>query len=400
MSDKWIDLERQVYMYVARRTPIVLTRGEGTRVWDDSGRVYLDFVGGWATDSLGHCPPVLVDALSEQAATLIHVSNQFYSIPQLELAKLLVDNSPFDRVFFGNSGAEANEGAVKLARKWGKQRRGGAYTVITTDHSFHGRTLAMVAATGKPAYQVPMAPMPAGFVNVPFNDIEAIKQATDENTVAVMLEPIQGEGGVNVPDPDYLKQVRAWCDEKNLLLIFDEVQTGVCRLGTLWGHTRFGVEPDVMTLAKGMGGGLPIGAILVKEEHAVFEPGDHGSTFGGNPLMCAGSLAVMRYIVEHDLAGHVARVGAHLTSKLEALKARTPAITDVRGQGLLLAIEFDRDIAAQILDDAREDGLLLNMIAPNLIRLMPPLVLTEQEADEAVEKIGRAIEKSLAAAAR
>jgi acetylornithine/N-succinyldiaminopimelate aminotransferase len=398
MTNKWIDLESKVYMHVARRTPIVLTRGEGSRVWDDDGNSYLDMVGGWAVDTLGHCHPALVDALSEQASTLIHVSNQFYSIPQLELAKLLTDNSCLDRVFFSNSGAESNEGAVKLARKWGKIHRDGAYEVITTDHSFHGRTLAMVAATGKPAYQKIVEPLPAGFVTVPFDDISAIKHATTHRTAAILIEPIQGEGGVNVPSERYLKDIRSWCDEQGLLMMVDEVQTGVARLGTLWGHTQWGVEPDVMTLAKGMGGGLPIGAIMVKEQHAVFEPGDHGSTYGGNPLMCAGSLAVMRYVIEHDLAAQVAKVGAHLKGKLEALQAKNPAITDVRGRGLLIGVELDRDVAPAILDRARADGLLLNAIAPNLLRLMPPLVLSEAEADEVFDKLTAAIEAVLAAA--
>jgi acetylornithine/N-succinyldiaminopimelate aminotransferase len=398
MSNKWIDLEKQIYMQVAKRTPLVLMRGEGCRVWDDAGNAYLDFVGGWAVDSLGHASQVLVDALSEQAATLVHVSNQFYSTPQLELGKLLVDNSPLDRVFFANSGTEANEGAVKLARKWGKEHRSGAYGVITTDHSFHGRTIAMVAATGKPAYQKIVEPLPSGFANVPYNDVEAIKRATTDDTVAVMLEPIQGEGGVNVPDEDYLKSVRRWCDEQRLLLILDEIQTGICRLGSLWGHTQFGVEPDVMTLAKGLGGGLPIGAILVKEQHDVFTAGDHGSTFGGNPLICAGALAVMRHALKNDLAEHVARVGSHLKRRLEDIKERNSVITDVRGRGLLLAVEFERDIAEEVLNEARGDGLLLNMIAPNLIRLMPPLVLTEAEADEAADKIAAVIERTSVAA--
>jgi acetylornithine/N-succinyldiaminopimelate aminotransferase len=397
MSNKWIELENQIYMQVAKRTPLVLTRGEGCRVWDDAGKAYLDFVGGWAVDSLGHSPQVLVDALSEQAATLVHVSNQFYSTPQLELGKLLVDNSPLDRVFFANSGTEANEGAVKLARKWGKERRGGAYTVITTDHSFHGRTIAMVAATGKPAYQKIVEPLPSGFINVPYNDVDALKRATTDETVAVMLEPIQGEGGVNLPEEDYLKAVRRWCDEQNLLLILDEIQTGVCRLGTLWGHTQFGVEPDVMTLAKGLGGGLPIGAILVKEKHNVLTAGDHGSTFGGNPLICAGALAIMRHALKSDLPKHVARVGAHLKQRLEDIKERNPVITDVRGRGLLLAIEFERDMAEEVLNQARADGLLLNMIAPNLIRLMPPLVLTENEADKAADTIEAVIERTSSA---
>jgi acetylornithine/N-succinyldiaminopimelate aminotransferase len=398
MTNKWIELESQVYMNVARRTPIVLTRGEGSRVWDDDGKGYLDMVGGWAVDTLGHCHPAIVDALSEQATTLIHVSNQFYSIPQLELAKLLTDNSCFDRVFFSNSGAESNEGAVKLARKWGKMHRDGAYEVITTDHSFHGRTIAMVAATGKPAYPKIVETIPAGFVTVPFDDIEAIKHATTYRTAAILVEPIQGEGGVNVPSEHYLKDIRAWCDEQGLLMMVDEVQTGVGRLGTLWGHTQWGVEPDVMTLAKGLGGGLPIGAILVKNEHAVFVPGDHGSTYGGNPLMCAGSLAVMRHVIDNDLPAHVTKVGAHLKGRLEALKASNSSIIDVRGRGLLIGIEFDRDVAAQIPDSAREDGLLLNAIAPNLIRLMPPLVLTEAESDEVVDKLSAAIASTLATA--
>jgi predicted acetylornithine/succinylornithine family transaminase len=397
MTNSWKDLESKVFMHVAKRTPVVLARGEGCRVWDDAGKSYLDLVGGWAVNTLGHCSPVIVDALIEQANTLIQVSNQFYSIPQLELAELLVENSPFERAFFGNSGAEANEGAVKLARKWGKLRRDGAYEVITADHSFHGRTLAMVAATGKPAYQKPFEPLPDGFVNVPYDDVEAIKRATGDKTVAVMLEPVQGEGGVNVPAEGYLKAVRRWCDEQNLLLIADEVQTGVCRLGTLWGHTQFGIEPDIMTLAKGLGGGVPIGAILVKEEQEVFEPSDHGSTFGGNPLVCAVALAVMRYVLKNDLAGHVERIGAHLRARLQELQAKAPAITDVRGRGLLLAIEFDREVAEQVLLEALEEGVLVNMIAPDLLRLMPPLILTDSEADQGVDILARAIDRALAA---
>src|SRR3712207_3490594 len=273
---KWIELESQRYMPVAKRAPVVLVRGEGTRVWDEDGKAYLDMVGGWAVNTLGHCHPVMVDAMTEQAQSLIHTSNQFYTLPQLELADLLVQNSPFDRVFFSNSGAEANEGAVKLVRKYGQHHRNGAYTVITTDHSFHGRTLAMLTATGKPAYKQDYGPLPTGFVNVPFNDLGAIKQATTAETCAVMLEPVQGEGGVNVADWAYLAGARRGCAGRNLVLVFDEVQTGVARLGKLWGHQLYGVEPDVMTLAKGLGGGVPIGAILVKEKFSVFTYGDHG----------------------------------------------------------------------------------------------------------------------------
>ncbi|MCC7106560.1 MAG: aspartate aminotransferase family protein [Chloroflexi bacterium] len=387
-------------MHVAKRTPIVVVRGEGVRVWDDTGKAYYDMVGGWAVNTLGHASPVMCEALQEQAASLIHTSNQFFTVPQLELAKLLTDNSPLDRVFFSNSGAEANEGAVKLARKWGKLRRNGAYEVITADHSFHGRTLAMVAATGKPAYQKIVEPLPAGFVTVPYDDIEAIRRATTDRTVAIMLEPVQGEGGVNIPSRDYFPAVRKWCDEQNLLLICDEVQTGVCRLGTLWGHQQWGIEPDVMTLAKGLGGGVPIGAILVKNEHEVFEPGDHGSTYGGNPLCCAVALAVMREVLRRDLAGHVRRVGEHLMARLRELQARTPAITQVRGLGLLIAVQFDRDIAAAVQEAATGVGLLLNVTNPDLIRLMPPLTITEEEADAVVDLLGQALEQVAAAPAR
>ncbi len=383
MTD-WIALEEQLYLRVAKRVPRVLVRGEGCRVWDDQGRRYLDFVGGWAVDALGHCPPPVVQALHEQAQRLIQVSNQFYTIPQLELARMLVEHSPCDRVFFANSGAEANETAVKLARKWGKRHRHGAYAVISTLGGFHGRTLAMVAATGKPQYQEPYTPLPAGFVNVAWNDIEAIKRATTDDTVAVLLEPIQGEAGVNVPDEGYLRAVRAWCDEQNLLLILDEVQTGVGRCGRLWGHQLFGVEPDIMTLAKGMGGGIPVAAVLAKERAAAFEPGDHGSTFGGNPLACAAALAVLREVLARDLPAHVERMGQYFSARLRELQARWPEIVEVRGRGLLVAIEFDQELAQRVLEAALERGLLVNAVKPTALRFMPPLIVTETEIDEAV----------------
>ncbi len=279
------------------------------RVWDDKGREYLDFVGGWAVNSLGHCHPVMVKALVEQAKTLIQASNQFYTIPQLELAELLIEHSCFDRVFFCNSGAEANEAAAKLARRYGKLHLNGAYAIITTFESFHGRTLAMVAATGQNKFQEPYIPLPDGFVNVPYDNVEAIKKATTAQTCAVMVEPIQGEGGVNVPDDNYLKEIRLWCDEKGILLILDEVQTGIGRIGTLFGYEQYGVEPDIMTLAKGLGGGVPIGALLAKDKVSVFAPGDHGSTYGGNPLVCATSLAVVKFIIDNDIPTQVKHLG-------------------------------------------------------------------------------------------
>src|SRR5579884_2990357 len=388
---EWMELESRVHLHTFKRVPVVLVRGEGCRVWDADGREYLDLVGGWAVDSLGHCAPIIVEALHEQAQRLIQVSNQFYTIPQLELARLLVEHSPCDRVFFANSGAEANEGAVKLARRWGKRERGGAYGVISTLGGFHGRTLAMVAATGKPAYQEPFTPLPPGFVNVPWNDVEAIKRATTDETCAVLLEPIQGEAGVNVPDPDYLRAVRAWCDEQHLLLILDEIQTGVGRCGRLWGHELFGVEPDIMTVAKGLGGVVPIGAVLAREPASAFEPGEHGSTFGGNPLACAAAIVVLREVLARDLPGRARDVGGYFRQRLEALQARWPAITEVRGRGLLLAIEFDREIAQAVLDALVERGVLVNAPKPTALRFMPPLTIAEAEIDEACAALESAL---------
>ncbi len=271
----WTELEEKYYMrtFTAVRLPVVLVKGKGAKVWDEAGREYLDFTAGWAVNCLGHAHPVVAKAVAEQSKKLIHTSNQFYTIPQLQLAELLVEHSCLNRVFFGNSGLEANEGAVKLARRYGKLKLNGAYEVITAMGSFHGRSLAMTAATGQESFHVPYLPMPAGFVNVAYNDIDAIKCATTEKTCAVMLEPIQGESGVIVPDDDYLKKVRDWCDEKGILLILDEIQTGIGRLGKLWGYESFGVEPDVMTLAKGLAGGVPIGAVLARGKADVFGGG-------------------------------------------------------------------------------------------------------------------------------
>ena len=390
MTD-WRELESKLYMPVFRRVPLVITKGEGSRVWDDIGRQYLDLVAGWAVNSLGHCPPTVVDAVCKQAGTLIQTSNQYYTIPQLELAQLLIDNSALDRVFFANSGAEANEGAIKLARKYGKLKLNGAYEVISTLKSFHGRTLSMVAATGKPAYQKDFVPLPPGFLNVPYNDIDAIKQATNEKPCAVMIEPIQGEGGVNIPSDKFMQDLRGWCDEKKLLLILDEVQTGVGRTGTMWAYEQFGIEPDVMTVAKGLASGVPIGAFLCKEEFAVFDPGDHGSTFGGNPLACAAGTAVMRYILDHDLPAHAGKVGAHLMKGLDELKSRRTDIADVRGRGLLVAVEFNQEKTADILNRCLERGLLLNAVSPTILRLFPALTITEGEIDEALSILESAL---------
>ena len=384
-----------------RRQPIVITRGQGTLVWDEDGKEYLDFTAGWAVDSLGHCPPVLVDALREQAATLIQTSNQFYTIPQLLLAELLVEHSALDKVFFTNSGAEAVEGAIKLARKYGKLTLDGAFQTIVAHDAFHGRTLTAVSATGTPRYQEPFTPLTPGFVHVPFGDLDAIKQATTSQVCAILLEPVQGEGGVIVPSADYLKGVRDWCDQHRILLMLDEIQTGMGRLGTLFGYQQFSIEPDVMALAKGLGGGVPIGAFLCKDQYNVLEPGDHGSTFGGNPLACAGAYAVAKYIIaEHvpELDGkgviqHASEIGQYLKSELEKLCVRHETILkEVRGLGLLLAVEFQHTVAAEVVTACNNQGLLLNPVRPNAVRLMPPLTVSKREVSQAMERFSCALE--------
>ena len=387
----WQELERQYFMTTVERVPLTIVRGQGARVWDEDGREYLDFVGGWAVNSLGHCHPVVTQALTEQAHLLIQTSNQFYTIPQIRLAELLVQNSCLDKVFLGNSGAEANEGAVKLARRYGQLYLGGAYEIITTFESFHGRTLAMVAATGQAKFQKSYPPLPTGFVNVEYNSIEAIKSATTERTCGVMVEPIQGEGGVNIPDDSYLSAVKAWCDQKGILLILDEVQTGIGRTGALFAYEQYGVEPDIMTLAKGLASGVPIGAILAKERVAVFTPGEHGSTLGGNPLACAAGYATVKFIIDNDVPGKVKAVGQELIAGLERLKQRFPFITDVRGRGLLVAMEFDSDIAQSLVMSCLERGLLVNRVKPNAVRFMPPLIIGESEVDKALGILDKAL---------
>ena len=391
MTTQWIALEEKYYAQTVRRQPIVLVRGQGTRVWDADGKEYLDFTAGWAVNNLGHCHPVMVQAIQEQAATLIQTSNQFFTIPQLKLAQVLIDNSCLDRVFFGNSGAEAVEGALKLARKYGKKNRDGAYEVITAFNSFHGRTLTTIAATGQPHYQEAFQPLTPGYVHVDYDDVEAIMAATTERTAAVMLEPIQGEGGVNIPADDYLQRVRQWCDEQGLLLILDEVQTGLGRLGSLFGYQEYDVEPDVITLAKGLGGGVPIGAFLSKEHCMALEPGDHGSTYGGNALTTAAAYASTQFIIDNDISGNARVMGAHLTARLEDLKSRFDSISEVRGRGLLIALEFHDDVAASVLSNANASGVLLNMVKPNTLRFMPPLTITVEEIDQGVARLEQAI---------
>ena len=390
MTD-WQDLDSKYYMQTIVRIPVTLVKGEGVRVWDDKDKEYLDFVGGLAVNCLGHCHPVVVDAVTEQVHTLMQTSLWYYTVPMLRLAELLVKNSCLDKVFICNSGLEANEGAVKLARRYGHLKLNGAYEVITTINSFHGRSLAMTAASGQSKMHEPYIPLPVGFVNVVNNDIEAIKAATTDKTCAVMLEPIQAEGGVNVADDDYLKKVRDWCDQKGILLILDEVQTGIGRLGTLFGYQLYGIEPDIMTLAKGLGGGMPVGALLAKEKAAVFTLGDHNATFGGNPVTSAAAYATLKYVIDHDVVGNAAKTGQYLIAKLKDLQKKYSFVTDVRGRGLLLAMEFSSDIGQDILNACLENGMLVNRLKPNAIRLIPPLIITNSDVDEALAILDKSL---------
>ncbi len=390
------DLEAKYYMQVVKRMPPVLVRGEGTKVFDNDGKEYLDFTAGWAVLNLGHSHPDVTKAIQDQAGKILQMSNLFYTVPQLPLAQLIVDNSDVDRVFFCNSGAEANEGAAKLARKWGKLKLNGAVEIITTLNSFHGRTQAMMAATGQPAYQENWKPLMPGFVNVPYNDLEAIKAAyKPDATCAVLLEPVQGEGGVNVPDDGYLKAVMDFCHEKNILFMLDEVQTGMGRLGTLFGYQQFeGVEPDVMTLGKALGSGAPLGAFTCKEFCSVLEPGDHGSTFGGNALTTAAGAAAAKVMVDEDIPEKSLAANAHLVGRLTALKEKYDFIKEVRGLGLLIGLEMTRDIAGPAVAECLENGLLLNAVRPNTLRFMPPLTVSNEEIDEAVDIVDAALAKA------
>ena len=387
----WRELEAKYLMHTYNRQPVVLVSGQGCRVRDEEGRNYLDLVAGIAVNCLGHAHPAIASAVQAQVQTLIHTSNLYYTIPQIELAQLLVDNSCGDRAFFCNSGAEANEGAIKLARKWGKLHRNGAFGIISAQGSFHGRTLAAVAATGQAKFQKPFLPMPDGFGHVPFNDLEAVRQATTDQTIGILLEPVQGESGVHPAHQEYLQGVRAWCDENGLLLIFDEIQTGLGRTGKLFGYQHFDVEPDIFTLAKGTAGGLPIGVLLAKQHACVFEPGDHASTFGGSPLVCAAAVATLRTILDQNLAAHAARVGDYFRGKLRGLRARLPLVKDVRGLGLMIGVDLARDVARQAVSLALADGLIINATGEHTLRMVPPLILSEAEVDEAMEILERVL---------
>jgi len=382
-SAEWIERADKVIMKTYGRYPIVPVRGEGCRVWDADGRMYLDFLAGVAVNNLGHCHPRVVGALQEQAARLIHCSNYYHIPSQIELAELLCSRSFADQAFFCNSGAEANEAAIKLARKYSRETFGPErYAIITAAESFHGRTMATVSATGQEKVQRFFDPLLHGFQHVPFNDATAVEAAVTPQTCAVMLEPIQGEGGVNVPDPDYLRKVRAICDRHGLLLILDEVQTGLGRTGRLFAHEHFDIEPDIITLAKALAGGAPIGAMLAREPFAAaFSPGTHGSTFGGNPLMTAAALAAVRALLDEGLLERAQTMGAYLVERLRGLQARHAIVREVRGIGLMVGMGLSIP-AGEIVRQGHARGLLLNVTHDTVLRFVPPLVVSTAEIDE------------------
>ncbi len=392
-TQEWIDLSDRYIMSTYKRHPLVLTRGLGVHVWDSEGRCYLDLVGGIAVCALGHAHPKVVTAIKEQVENLSHVSNLYHIAPQILLARFLVENSPLDKAFFCNSGAEANEAAIKLARKYASEQMGGRYELITMQDSFHGRTLATVTATAQERFHAGFEPLPAGFRYVPYNDLPALEAAVTEKTCGVLVEPIQGESGVVIPDSGYLPGIRRICDEKGLLMIADEVQTGIGRTGTLFACEQTEVVPDMITLAKALGNGFPIGALLAKREiAAAFVPGSHGSTFGGNPLACAAALATLETILEEGILENCRKVGAYFLSRLGELKNKHPRIREVRGQGLILAVELTVP-GAEFVEKCMEKGLLINCTNGNVLRFVPPLILTRQDVERAIGILDGALEE-------
>ncbi len=378
------------------RTPISIVRGRGSRVYDLEGREYLDFVAGIAVNVLGHGHPDLIAAIQKQAQHLLHASNLYYTEPQAKLAKMLVEQSFAKKVFFCNSGAEANEAAIKLARRYAHKKYGAErYEIITMLQSFHGRTMATLTATGQEKVQKGFEPLVPGFTHVPFNNLPAVEQAISGKTAAILVEPIQGEGGVQVADKSYLKGLHELCRQKDLLLIFDEVQTGVGRTGTLFAYEQFGVAPDIMTLGKGLGGGLPIGACLATETAAAaFEPGTHASTFGGNPVCCAAGLAVLRTLLEGRVLEHGRRMGAYLARGLQDMKDRLPMVKEARGLGLLQGLELTVD-GKPVVADCLARGLLINCTADRVLRFVPPLIITQADIDRLLDLLNQVLGKRI-----
>ena len=394
ITEELVQCARQYLMDTYTRYPLAISRGQGSRVWDVEGREYLDFLAGIAVNVLGHCHPKVTWALEKQARHLVHTSNLFYTEPQVRLAKVLVDHSFADKVFFCNSGAEANEAAIKLARRWAHERDGqGRFEIISMLNSFHGRTLATLTVTGQEKVQKGFEPLPEGFRHVPFNEEKSLRDAVSGKTAAVMVEPVQGEGGVCVATPTFLRACREITSERGALLIFDEVQTGIGRTGKLFAYEHYGITPDIMTLAKGLGGGFPIGACLATDAVAnAFTPGSHGSTLGGNPLACSGAMAILEVILEdQDILGHCTRMGEYFMKALKDLQARCPAVTDVQGLGLMIGADVTVD-ARELVHDLRKRGVLINATGEHKLRFVPPLIVTPAEIDRVVLLLGEAIE--------
>jgi acetylornithine and succinylornithine aminotransferases len=384
MYDKYI-------MTTYKRVPFCLERAKGAKVWDIDGKSYLDFFPGWAVSGIGHCHPIVSNAIAKQAKKLIHVSNNYYSELQGLLAKKIIEESFDGKAFFANSGAEANEAAVKLARKYGHDK--GRYQVITMLKSFHGRTLGMIAATGQDKVKKGFEPIPEGFIHIPFNDIEALKEAITDKTAAVMFEPIQCEGGVNIATLEYMKKVRSLCDEKDILMILDEVQTGMGRTGEMFCFKNYGVTPDVMTLAKAIGGGVPIGVcVAARKFQDVLTPGTHASTFGGSPLVSAAALAVFEAIKKEKLLKNTKKQGAYLIKKLEVLKKKYHFIKEIRSMGLVIGVELSVD-GDNIYSKCLEAGLLINCTQGNILRIMPPMNVTKAEIDRAISILDKVLAK-------
>lgn len=386
--------DKSDYLPVFARYNIVLDHGDGPYVYDTKGKKYIDFLAGIAVNVVGHNYKPLVDAVSQQASKMIHCSNLYYTEVQVEAVEKLKKLSGMDKVFFGNSGAEANEGAIKLARKYATNIDPEKIQIISALHSFHGRTLATLTATGQDHYHHGFGPLPAGFDYVPYNDIQALEAKMSDKTCAVMLEAIQGEGGVHVPDPDYLPKVRALCDKYNAVLIFDEVQCGMGRTGTFFGCQQFGVKPDIVTLAKGLAGGVPIGAFMATDKVAsAFHAGDHGSTFGGNPLACAAACVVLDALIDGNLMENAKEIGAYLQSKFEEYKAKYPnLIKEVRGRGLILGMELTRP-GREIANECLDYGAIINCTAGNVLRFVPPLNITKAHVDELISVLDKVLPK-------
>lgn len=384
--DQIIQWDRDCVMQNYARKPVVFVRGEGVRLYDARGKQYLDFLGGIAVDALGHCHPKFVEAMHRQLDTLIHVSNLYYNGPQACLAKMLTDRTGLARAFFCNSGAEANEAAIKLTRKWAKKKLGpNATQIITMENSFHGRTLGTIAATGQPKFRVGFEPTTPGFMHVPFNDISALEAAIDSTTCGVMMELIQCESGVRMPSPEYVREVRALCDRKGIALIIDEVQTGMGRTGKLFAHENFGIKPDVMSVAKALGSGIPIGACLATEDLAsAFVPGDHGTTFGGNPFACCAGITTIETMEELNLLDNCVEMGNLLQSGLKKIQERNPIIKEVRGIGLMQGVELNKPFAKEIGAGTLEKGLVINSIGDRVLRMSPPLIITKDDVAEAL----------------